>query len=80
MYLLPNNSSSIKLILSKAREGRVFEENWLLNSSRMICAIAFARVKRNSAVSQIYRNRIPNFDDSLMLTAAGLWNFYLMVV
>ena len=24
----------------------------------------------------MYRNRVPNFDDHLMLVAAGLWNFY----
>lgn len=54
------------------------EENRLLSSSRVVCENAFAGVKRYSAVSQIYRNRIPNFDDRLMLTAAGLWNFYLM--
>jgi hypothetical protein len=54
------------------------EENRLLSSSRVLCENAFAGVKRYSAVSQIYRNRIIDFDDSLMLTAAGLWNFYLM--
>ena len=54
------------------------EENRLLSSSRVICENAFAGVKRYGAVSQIYRNRIPDFDDSLMLSAAGLWNFYLM--
>jgi hypothetical protein len=27
--------------------------------------------------SDIYRNRLSNFDDRLMLTACGLWNFYL---
>jgi len=27
---------------------------------------------------QVYRNRTKDFDDNLMLTAAGLWNFYLM--
>ena len=37
-----------------------------------------AGVKRYGAVSQIYRNRIADFDDRLMLTAAGLWNFYLI--
>lgn len=54
------------------------EENRLLSSSRVICENAFAGVKRYQAVSQIYRNRISDFDDRLMLTAAGLWNFYLI--
>ncbi|WP_255502878.1 hypothetical protein [Okeania sp. KiyG1] len=38
-----------------------------------------AGVKRYGAVSQIYRNHKSDFDDKLMLTASGLWNFYLMV-
>ena len=53
------------------------EENRLLSSSRVVCENAFAGVKRYGAVSQIYRNRISDFDARLMLTAAGLWNFYL---
>ncbi len=37
-------------------------------------------MKRYNAVSAIYRNRVPDFDARLMmLTAAGLWNFYLEV-
>jgi hypothetical protein len=34
-------------------------------------------MKRYHAVADIYRNRGANFDDRLMLIAAGLWNFYL---
>lgn len=54
------------------------QENRLLSSSRVICENAFAGIKRYNAVHQIYRNRIKDFDDHLMLTASGLWNFYLM--
>ncbi|WP_347242487.1 transposase family protein [Nostoc sp. FACHB-888] len=53
-------------------------ENRQLSQSRVVCENAFAGVKRYNAVSVIYRNRIKKFDDHLMLTAAGLWNFYLM--
>ena len=59
--------------LSESQKG----ENRLLTSSRVVCENAFAGVKRYGAVNQIYRNRISDFDDLLMLTAAGLWNFYL---
>ncbi|MBE8965507.1 transposase [Nostocales cyanobacterium LEGE 12452] len=52
--------------------------NRQLSESRVVCEKAFAGGKRYNAVSFIYRNRIENFDDRLMLTAAGLWNFYLM--
>lgn len=54
------------------------QENRCLSQSRVLCENAFAGVKRYSAVSQIYRNRTEDFDDHLMLTAAGLWNFYLV--
>jgi hypothetical protein len=54
------------------------EENRLLSSSRVVCENAVAGVKRYNALNQIYRNRIQDFDDRLMLTATGLWNFYLM--
>lgn len=53
-------------------------ENRTLSQSRVTCENAFSGVKRYGAVSAIYRNRKPDFDDHLMLTAAGLWNFYLM--
>lgn len=54
------------------------EENRVLSQSRVVCENAFAGVKRYNAVSAIYRNRKEGFDDHLMLTAAGLWNFYLI--
>lgn len=53
-------------------------ENRVLSRSRVVCENAFAGVKRYGAVNAVYRNRIEDFDDHLMLTAAGLWNFYLM--
>ena len=54
------------------------QENRTLSQSRVVCENAFAGIKRYTAVSGIYRNRIAQFDDHLMLTAAGLWNFYLV--
>jgi hypothetical protein len=38
---------------------------------------AHAGIKRYQSVAAVYRNRVPDFDDRLMLSAAGLWNFYL---
>lgn len=52
--------------------------NRSLSQSRVVCENAFAGMKRYGAVSAVYRNHIEEFDDRLMLTAAGLWNFYLM--
>jgi hypothetical protein len=54
------------------------EENRALSQSRVVCENAFAGVKRYNAISAINRNRKAGFDDHLMLTAAGLWNFYLI--
>ncbi len=28
-------------------------------------------------LTDVYRNRVPDFDDRLMLNVAGLWSFYL---
>jgi DDE superfamily endonuclease/Helix-turn-helix of DDE superfamily endonuclease len=53
------------------------QENKNFSSQRVVCEHAHAGMKRYNAVSAIYRNRVPDFDDRLMLTAAGLWNFYL---
>lgn len=66
----------------KPRGGQLTEaqkdDNQQLSRTRVVCENAFAGVKRYNAVSHIYRNRVTNFDDHLMLTATGLWNFYLM--
>ena len=66
----------------KPKGGDLSEEqkadNRALSQSRVVCENAFAGMKRYVAVSAVYRNRIEEFDDRLMLTAAGLWNFYLM--
>lgn len=73
---------AIHLPHKKPRGGQLSEaqkqENRQLSQSRVVCENAFAGVKRYNAVSQTYRNRTKDFDDRLMLTSAGLWNFYLM--
>lgn len=53
------------------------QENKDFSRQRVVCEHAHAGMKRYNAVSNVYRNRVPDFDDRLMLTAAGLWNFYL---
>lgn len=73
---------NIRIPHKKPRGGELSEEqkqeNRSLSQSRVVCENAFAGIKRYGAVSAIYRNRTQDFDDRLMLTAAGLWNFYLM--
>lgn len=78
---LQSEYTDIRIPHKKPRGGELTEEqkqqNRALSQSRVVCENAFAGIKRYGAVSAIYRNRIKDFDDHLMLTAAGLWNFYL---
>ncbi len=53
------------------------EENREFSRQRVKCDHAHAGIKRYNAVTAVYRNRVTDFDDRLMLNAAGLWNFYL---
>lgn len=53
------------------------QENREFSRQRVVCEQAHAGIKRYNSVSVVYRNRVPDFDDRLMLVAAGLWNFYL---
>ena len=53
------------------------EENRVFNGERVVIEHAFSGIKRYKAAADIYRNHKQDFDDHLMVTAAGLWNFYL---
>jgi hypothetical protein len=53
-------------------------ENQALAREQVVGEHAFAGLKRYGITAQVYRHRKPNFDDRSLLTAAGLWNFYLM--
>jgi hypothetical protein len=37
----------------------------------VVCEHAHAGIKRYNSVTAIYRNRVPDFDDHLMVTAKG---------
>jgi hypothetical protein len=53
------------------------QENRDFSRQRVKCEHAHAGIKRYNAVTDVYGNRVPDFDDCLMLNAVGLWNFYL---
>lgn len=53
------------------------QENREFSRQRVKCEHAHAGIKRYRSVADVYRNRVPDFDDRLMLNAAGLWNWYL---
>ena len=52
-------------------------QNQEFSRERVKCEHAHAGIKRYNCVNAVYRNRVPDFDDRLMLNATGLWNFYL---
>lgn len=72
---------NIEIPHKKPRGGKLTpeqkEDNRLFSGERVVVEHAFGGTKRYKAVADIYRNRKPGFDDQLMVTAAGLWNFYL---
>lgn len=80
---LQKEYDNIEMPHKKPRGGNLSDEqkreNREKSSRRVRCENAFAGVKRYRIVSDIYRNRVTNFDDRSMVTATGLWNFYLMV-
>lgn len=73
---------NVHLPHKKPRGGELTEveraENRALSQSRVVCEQAFSGIKRYRAISGTYRNHTRDFDDRLMLTATGLWNFYLV--
>jgi DDE superfamily endonuclease len=48
------------------------QENKNFSRQRVVCEHAHAGMKRYNAVFSVYRNRVPDLDDHLMPTAAGL--------
>jgi len=78
---LQNEVFNVELPHKKPRGGALNNEqkadNRALASERVVCEHAFAGLKRYGIAHQVYRNRIEGFDDRSMVTAAGLWNFYL---
>jgi hypothetical protein len=73
--------TNVELPHKKPRGGQLNDgqksENRALASKRVVCEHAFAGLKRYGIAHQVYRNRVEGFDDRSMVTAAGLWNFYL---
>lgn len=56
------------------------ERNGVINSFRIIGENAVAGIKRMRSTYDVYRNRIPNFDDALILLSSGIWNYHLKFV
>jgi hypothetical protein len=52
-------------------------ENTAIARQRIVSEHTISAIKRYGAVSRVYRNHRPRFEDDLMLAACGLWNYYL---
>ena len=53
------------------------ENNKIISSIRVISEHAIGGMKRLKAATDIYRNRLPNLDDTFSLLSAGIWNYHL---
>ena len=53
------------------------EDNRLISGIRVLSEHAIAGIKRFRSTTDIYRNRLPNLDDTFMLISSGLWNYHL---
>lgn len=65
----------------KTRELTQFakEQNKKKSAVRVLAENALAGVKRLRIVSDIFRNKKKDFDDTAMLISCGLWNYHLAV-
>lgn len=55
------------------------QENSLISSIRVTVEHAIGGFKRFDCLTSKYRNKLPNFDDELILLASGLWNYHLLL-
>ncbi len=78
---LQNEYENVRLPHKKPKGKELSEqqkqENREFSRQRVVCEHAHAGIKRYRSVTDVYRNRVPDFDDRLMLNAVGLWNLYL---
>ncbi len=55
----------------------VKERNRRKSKVRVLVEHAIGGIKRLKIVSDVYRNKIKDFDDRVMLISSGLWNYHL---
>ncbi len=70
--VLPDKSTKRHPLTEKQKEN-----NKVISGIRVVSEHAIAGYKRFKAASDVYRNRLPNFDDTMNGICAGLWNFHL---
>lgn len=69
---IPKKATKKQPLTEQEKEG-----NRLISGIRVLSEHAIAGIKRFNSTTDIYRNRLPNLDDTFNLLAAGLWNYHL---
>jgi hypothetical protein len=73
----PNTVMPVKATKKKPLTAEQKENNRTIAGIRVLSEHAIGGMKRLKAASDIYRNKLPNLDDTFNFLAAGLWNFHL---
>lgn len=73
----PNTVMPLKATKKKPLAEEQRQSNKVIAGLRVVSEHAIGGMKRLKAASDIYRNRLPNLDDTFTVLAAGLWNFHL---
>jgi hypothetical protein len=72
-----NTVMPVKATKNKPLTDAQKQENRLIAGIRVVSEHAIGGFKRFKAASDIYRNKLANFDDLLTEVSIGLWNFHL---
>lgn len=75
----PNHSISMPIRKPRTRElsKTVKEQNAKKSGLRVLVEHAIGGVKRFRITTDVFRNKLKDFDDTVMLISSGLWNFHL---
>lgn len=76
-HIHPHTVMPVKAAKKKPLTHEQKQNNRTIASIRVLSEHAIGGMKRLKAASDVYRNRLPNLDDTFNLLAAGLWNFHL---
>jgi len=73
----PNTVMPTKATKHHPLEDQQKQNNRIIAGIRIVSEHAIGGIKRLRAASDIYRNKLPNLDDTFTLLSAGLWNLHL---
>ena len=73
----PNTVMPTKATKKKPLTYEQKQNNRTIAGIRVLSEHAIGGMKRLKAAADVYRNKLPNLDDTFNLLAAGLWNFHL---